>query len=378
MIRKNISPRNGWQQKLENSGFLFHTPDGETYWNESACYELSLKESNAIEDATNALLEICHKGVEAVIERGWYERLGINSHEADLIQKSWDLDHLSVYGRFDLSWDFKAPPKMLEFNADTPTSLFEASVIQWQWLEEVFPHYDQFNSIHEKLIKRWNEVANKQKTLHFTSLMNHADDISQTEYLRDTAHQAGFQTEFIFIEDLGYDFSRNQYVDLDDRPIEQCFKLYPWEWLSQEQFGKYINLDKTKFVEPAWKRIMSSKAFLPVLWELNPGHPNLLPSFFERPTTGKVVEKPFVSREGNQIKIWENGSTKLRTEGFSEDSRSIYQAYHELPCFDGRYPVLGSWIVGESSAGLGIREDSSVVTQSTSHFVPHYLSSRRK
>ncbi|WP_413575299.1 glutathionylspermidine synthase family protein [Bdellovibrio sp. HCB290] len=378
MKRNILAPRPNWQNKLEKSGFLFHTPDGEPYWNESACYELTQQEAQTIEDATNSLIEICHSAAETVIDRDWFERLGINSLEADLIQQSWDLDHLSVYGRFDLSWDFKSPPKMLEFNADTPTSLFEAAVIQWQWLDDVYPRYDQFNSIHERLIKRWSQIADKHQTLYFASLMNHADDITQTEYLRDTAHQAGFKTEFTFIEDVGYDSSRMAFVDLESNAIAQCFKLYPWEWLSKEQFGKYINLRSVKFIEPAWKRILSSKAFLPILWELNPGHPNLLPSFFERPTSGKYVEKPFLSREGNQIKIWENGHQQVATTGFSEDPRSIFQAYHELPSFDGKYPVLGSWIVGEESAGLGIREDSTVITQSTSQFTPHFLSSRRK
>ncbi len=378
MIRKKISPRPDWQNKLEKSGFLFHTPEGDTYWDESVCYELTLQEATIIENATNSLLEICHRAAETIIERGWYDRLGLNAREIELIQDSWNLDHLSVYGRFDLSWDFKSPPKMLEFNADTPTSLFEAAVIQWDWLQEVFPENDQYNSLHERLVKRWSEVADKKQTLYFTSLRGHADDITQTEYLRDTAHQAGFKTEFIFIEDLGYDFNRNFFVDLEAEQIQQCFKLYPWEWLSKESFGNYIKLQKTQFIEPAWKRLMSSKAFLPILWELNPNHPHLLPSFFVRPASGKVVEKPFVSREGNQITIWENGTQTLQTEGFSEDQRSIFQAYHELPCFDGKYPVLGAWVVGEEAAGLGIREDSSVVTQSTSQFIPHHLSSKRK
>jgi glutathionylspermidine synthase len=36
-----------------------------------------------------------------------------------------------LYGRFDLAYRGDGPPKLLEYNADTPTALFEAAVVQW-------------------------------------------------------------------------------------------------------------------------------------------------------------------------------------------------------------------------------------------------------
>lgn len=71
---------------------------------------------------------------------------------------SWNEEPPAIYGRFDLAYDGIHPPKLLEYNADTPTALLEASVVQWYWLQDVFPKDDQFNSIHEHLVAKWKEL----------------------------------------------------------------------------------------------------------------------------------------------------------------------------------------------------------------------------
>jgi glutathionylspermidine synthase len=35
--------------------------------------------------------------------------------------------------------------------------------------------------------------------------------------------------------------------------------------------------------------------------------------------------------------------------------------------------VVGSWIIGDEAAGIGIREDESPITKNTSRFLPHYF-----
>ncbi len=60
------------------------------------------------------------------------------------------------------------PAKLLEYNADTPTSIFEAAVFQWTWLEQAIERNiipkraDQFNSIHERLIDAWKKLGGAQ------------------------------------------------------------------------------------------------------------------------------------------------------------------------------------------------------------------------
>jgi glutathionylspermidine synthase len=290
------------------------------------------------------------------------------------IAASWKRNDPSLYGRFDLSYDGKGPAKLLEYNADTPTALLEASVVQWYWMQDVFAGADQFNSIHEKLIERWKELRPQLPAdgrVYFSGDLESPEDAGNLDYLRDTAIQADLEARPIAVVDIGWDGSR--FVDLDGAPLTALFKLYPWEWMVREEFGANLLRGTLKVIEPPWKMLLSNKAILPVLWEKFPGHPNLLAASFE---PGKFatdyVKKPLYSREGANVSI-RSEAIAFDSEGDYGEEGFIWQAYHELPRFDGGYPVIGSWIVGEEPAGIGIREDESPITRNTSRFVPHYF-----
>ncbi len=282
MERVASKPRAGWQKIVESQGFLFHTPDGECYWDESACYRFRTAEVDAIEKATYALNDMCLKAVEHVIDQNLFDRFQIPESFAPFVARSWDQDELTIYGRFDLAYDGTAPPKLVEYNADTPTSLLEASVIQWHWLKDTNAELDQFNSIHERLIEAWGRVKERgEPTLYFTCSPGDIEDWMTLSYLRDTAMQAGLQTRQIDIDRLGFNHRIRQFVDENESPVSDCFKLYPWEWLLREKFAPYLLESATRWLEAPWKMILSNKAILPVLWELFPGNPHLLPASFE-------------------------------------------------------------------------------------------------
>ena len=374
MKREERVPRIDWPKKVEELGFDFHTFDGEVYWDERACYRFTADEIDHLEAATNELQERAIEAVEAVIEKGDYARFRIPEPFHALIEQSWNDDEKSLYGRFDLSWDGTGEPKLLEYNADTPTALLEASVVQWYWLKDVFPQHDQFNSIHERLIERWKELRQGFPAVgpvHFACDPDSSEDRGTVDYLRDTAIQADIEARALAMADIGWDGAR--FVDMENQPINVLFKLYPWEWMVREDFGQHLLKRTARVLEPAWKMLLSNKAILPILWEKFPGHPNLLAASFE---PGKFstdfVKKPIYSREGANVSITSGGKTveapgEYGAEGF------IWQAYHELPRFSGNYTVIGSWIVGEEAAGIGIREDDSPITRNTSRFVPHYF-----
>ena len=224
MERFTIEPRPGWQAKVEALGLDYHTSAGEPYWDESVCYRFTTAEIDRLEAATNELHRICIEAAGHVIEANLYARFGIPERFVPLIVNSWEREDLSFYGRFDLRYDGSGEPKMYEYNADTPTSLLEASVAQWYWLEEVMPKADQFNSIHEKLIARWKESGLKG-TVHFASAGGPAEDIANARYMQDVATQAGLETKFLRMADIGWD--GRQFVDLQREPIRMLFKLYP-------------------------------------------------------------------------------------------------------------------------------------------------------
>ena len=376
MKRVNIQPRENWRAKVEQIGFNFHTLDGVTYWDESVYYEFNRKQADRIEESTNELYQLCLEAIDHVIKNGLYDLFLIPDRFKNKIEESWKKNEPSVYGRFDLVWDGSetSSPKMLEFNADTPTSLFEGAAVQWFWLNEINPSCDQFNSVHEKLIERWKQLKAQlnNQSVYFSCLSQYPEDFVNVNYLRDCAAQAGIETKFINVPDIGRD--KNSFIDSDVNTIEWIFKLYPWEWMVNEPFADALIDSSTHWIEPIWKMLLSNKAILPVLWKLFPGHPNLLESYFRDPhTMESYAKKPLLSREGANVTLIENGKTISSTSGEYGDEGFIYQQLAKLPDFSNNKPVIGSWIIGNKSAGIGIRETNSLVTDNFSRFVPHLI-----
>ena len=197
------------------------------------------------------------------------------------------------------------------------------------------------------------------------------EDWGNLDYLRDTAIQAGWQTFSLPVERIGWNGTK--FVDEFNLPIEALVKLYPWEWLVREDFGPALLASTMQVIEPAWKMLLSNKAILVVLWELYPDHPNLLPAYYEpAPLGSKYVKKPKLAREGANVSMVD-GATVKTTEGDYGAEGFVYQAVAPLPKFGDDYALIGSWIVGDKPAGIGIREDTSPITRNTSRFVPHYF-----
>jgi glutathionylspermidine synthase len=376
MKRISTTPRANHIQKLEELSFEFHSLEN-IYWDESAYYRFRMDEVDVLEKASNDLFLMCLAAVQHVIDNDLFDKLCINREMIPLIMRSWEEEEATVYGRFDLAYDGVNPPKMLEFNADTPTSLYEAGVVQWYWLQDISPNTDQFNSIHERLIEYWKGCVGyfNGETVYFAALDN-IEDYTTVEYMRDTASQGGLLTKFISMNDIGCDSEQNCFVDLEGHPIKNIFKLYPWEWLIHEEFGPFINKDKmkSKWIEPAWKSILSNKGILPILWELFPNHENLLPCYFDGPNgMTDYVEKPIYSREGANVAVYRNGEVSSFADGEYGEEGYIYQKLFNVPVFDGNYPIIGSWIIGGESAGIGIRESTTEITDNLSRFVPHLI-----
>jgi glutathionylspermidine synthase len=207
--------------------------------------------------------------------------------------------------------------------------------------------------------------------------MESAEDAGTLHYLADVAQQAGLSTTLIDIAEVGLR-DDGSFVDLDDQPIELAFKLYRWEWMFRECFGANLKGASTRWLEPPWKAVLSNKGILPLLWEMFPGHPNLLPAFFEDdPNAARLgecyVRKPLYSREGANITLVSAGATLGAEPGPYGEEGYVRQALAPLPNFSGQYPVIGSWIVDGAACGLSIREDETPITGNLSRFVPHAI-----
>jgi glutathionylspermidine synthase len=359
--------------------------DGQLYWDESAWYAFSLDQvEEDIEAAAAEMHELCLALVAEVVRTDeLMHRLAIPPAARDYIAASWTRRDPSLYGRFDFAYDGQSPPKLYEYNADTPTSVFEAGVFQWLWLEDqiaagVLPDgADQFNSLHDKLRDRWTAIGVQGPGLHFASEAAAVEDRQTVRYLEDVAVQAGLAPKFVAVDAIGVT-ADGRFVDEDDQEIRSLFKLHPWEEMLRAPYAEHLAGSGVRFIEPPWKAILSNKGILPLLWERHRGHPNLLPAFFghdrRRETLGEsYVAKPLFSREGANIVLVESGrEDPVLDQGYGQEGR-IFQGLHTLPDFGGVYPVIGAWMVGDEPAGMGVREDSDRVTKNFSRFVPHAI-----
>ena len=403
MRKVNLPERPDWRAEAERLGFTFADMHGEPYWDESSAYEFTLAEvERDIEAPATELHALCREAVARIIaDESLMSRMGLPRQHWDLIADSWQATQPEVYGRMDLAYDGQGPAVLLEYNADTPTSLYESASFQWLWLEQQMaagvlePGDDQFNGIHESLVERWAAILPRDTDVHFAAMQDAPEDYATVEALAWAAREAGLGAHYTDLQSIGLS-DRGQFTDAEDRVIGTLFKLYPWEDLLRDPFADYVATAQVQMIEPPWKALVSNKAILPLLWQIAPGHPNLLPAFFledvaealngsgparapgfdavaERLRRGHVV-KPIFSREGASVQIIEGGQpTETAPDRSYDDHPMIVQEYRPLPVFDGFRPIIGAWTVGETCTGMGLREDRSRITQDLSRFKPHYI-----
>ncbi|WP_428963413.1 glutathionylspermidine synthase family protein [Micromonospora fluostatini] len=386
MRRVAVEPRPGWNDTVREQGLVYvdtELPGGGvmSYWDESAAYAFDLDEVLRLEEATEELHRMSVAAAEHVVAHHRYADFGIPGWAAEAVARSLREAPPMLYGRFDLCYDGSWPPKLLEYNADTPTSLVEAGIIQWFWLEDTRPELDQWNSLHERLVAAWHRIGAglHEPRVHvvWSSEEESGEDQITAGYLAETARQAGLDVHLLPIQRIGWDGRR--FVDAADRPVVTCFKLYPWEWMLAEPYGP-LALDPgtpTTWIEPAWKLLLSNKALLAVLWELYPGHELLLPAYLDGPRRmTEYVAKPLLGREGGSVRIVTGDTEISNPSGYGAEG-FCYQEFRPLPEFAGSRTVLGSWVVDGESAGLGIRESPGLITDNYARFLPHYIDAPR-
>ncbi|MGB8260203.1 MAG: glutathionylspermidine synthase family protein [Terracidiphilus sp.] len=401
MRRLTVSPRDNWQQRVARVGLTFHTlADGTPYWDESAYWEFSAREIDRLEAATAEIQALALAAGDVILNQDRLAQMGIPQAAHATIRSAWNAEPPALYGRLDLAYD-GSQIKLLEYNADTPTGLVEAAVAQWYWLEECFPGADQFNSLHEKLIAKWKDLKDYVPAPVYFADVGSEEDRMTTVYLRDTAQQAGLKTRALAVHEIGWDSRHLRFVDLENRPIETLFKLYPWEWMLAEPFAAQAistlppasplheygpRKDRRQWgamlwIEPIWKMMWSNKALLAILWELNPGHELLLPAYLDGPRDlASYVRKPLFGREGTGIAVVREGTVAegvLPGSNATPDSSptsstpAVWQALAPMATGGGKIAVFGSWLIDGEPAGMGVRESKGLVTNNTSCFVPH-------
>ena len=139
--------RPGWEAEVEAQGLVYNRtelPGGEvrSYWREGPFYDFTMAEVERLEGWVAQLFEMCVAAGDHVVEHDLFDRMGIPPIARPEIRRTWEAEPPSVYGRFDL-WDHGAgsTPRLLEYNAQTPTSLVESAV----------PEDDVFAGVRERV-----------------------------------------------------------------------------------------------------------------------------------------------------------------------------------------------------------------------------------
>jgi len=377
--RVTVLPRPDAAQALLNVGIDWATGD---YWQEQAAYAFTDEEITRIEQAGQRLVDRLIETAGHSIEHGRLAELGIPAWLHPAIEASWNRRDESVYMRLDLAFDGHAL-HLLECNGQTPTSLIEASVAQWHWLEQqqalghLPPGSDQYNRIHEALLEQWQHLQARGVTdVHFAA-GDSREDWATVTYLRDLAVQAHVSTAALNVEDLGVSPERLTLVGLQGEEIRHLMWLWPFEFAWEDVAAEQLSRTRTRFIEPLWKAVLCSKGLLAHLHERYPDDENVLAASLKPGTLGgEVVRKPLYSREGQNVTII--GANADATPGHYGDLPVVEQRYTSLPSFpaaDGsvRYPVIGLWVAGTEVCGMGVREAAGRITDDRASFVPHYL-----
>lgn len=398
MFRHSCEPRRGWEDIIVSEGLVYwetELPGGEkiSYWNESNYYEFSAAEVELFETATLKLHRMAVETAKYMVSGDDFTAADFGLPEGALEVLGADLvkNPFSLYGRFDFGFDsVSGDLKMLEYNADTPTGVIEMCS-QWNWLEDKFPNTDQFNSFHDRLVRQWGRGRFRSDMVYFGYCGEaYPEDSVNVQMLQACAEKAGLRTKLLEMQHIGWDAEKKVFVDASGTPdsfdeygvnrrIDVCFKLYPWEDMLSEAFGRFILDDpgSVQWVEPLWKELLSNKVFLAAIHNVFPGHEYVLPAQLGSADGLEWwVGKPLHGREGSNI-ILHSPLYDVKMPGAYGAEGYVYQKWFDIPMFDGRYPVVGSWMVGDHPAGISVRDSSGPITDPLCQFVPHVMDSPR-
>ncbi|AXH15191.1 glutathionylspermidine synthase [Malaciobacter mytili LMG 24559] len=378
---------------LESIGFVWHTDQDETSYIADEVIEISEEEANAYYEACNELYDMFCEAGEYVIENNLFHELNIPFNLVDIIKESWSNDvHWHLYSRFDLAGGIDGKPiKLIEFNADTPTSLFETAIIQWALLKaNNLDEASQFNNLYEALKDNFKRIITLDSDVEkfeeyyqnlgwkilFSSISTSNEDINTTKLLEHIANEAGFNTDFEYIENVQFS---DEGIFKDDLNFEFWFKLIPWEDIAINEselaliLTEIVENKKAIIFNPAYTLIFQSKGFMKILWDLYPNHPLLLETSFEPLVGKKQVEKRCFGREGANTKIInEDGSIDVETQGEYAGHKAIYQEYVELPKDSNGNSYQAGVFFAYEACGLGFRRGEKILNN-MSKFVGHII-----
>ena len=379
-------------ETLDELGFSWHTDSDGTKYVSDELVKISGEESERFYEAGNELYDMFVEAAEYVIENNLFFELGIPFNLIDAIKKSWENDvHWHIYGRFDLAGGIDGKPiKLIEFNADTPTSLFETALLQWALLKDNgMDEESQFNNIYEAIANNFKRLITLDEDLElfderydgwkilFSSISGNDEEEATTKLLQQMATDAGFNTGFEYLENVKFD--DDGIFDGDDNKYEYWFKLFPWEDIAHDEpelattLTNIMNNQEAIIINPAYTLLFQSKGIMKILYDLFPDSSYLLQTSFEPLDGIKQVEKCVFGREGANTKIIDaNGNVVESTDGEYDNYKKIYQEYVDFPKDSKGSKYQAGIFFAYEACGMSFRKGSEIM-DNMSKFVGHIV-----
>ncbi|BCZ18596.1 Glutathionylspermidine synthase Gsp [Helicobacter sp. NHP19-012] len=386
---KTLNPLS--KQALEEIGLEWHTDPDNTDYISTDLITINQAQADAYYGACNELYDMCVETAQMVIDQERFFELDIPNSIVPMIKQSWENDiHWHIYGRFDLAGGLEGQPiKLLEFNADTPTMLYESALVQWALLKHNgFNAELQFNNIFEALGENFKRLVTLQEDtsafsqeyegwkILFSCVQGSSEEERTTRFLQECAKSAGFNTQFGYIDKV--EFNAETGVFYEGVNYEFLFKLIPWENIAIDEpelallMQGMMENENTIFLNPAYTLIFQSKRFLKLLWERYPNHPLLLETSYEPLRNKKQVRKVAFGREGANTQILNPDlSVVYETKGIYGNHKPIYQEFAPLNKV-GEFYYQPNVFYAYEACGLGFRK-GGLVMDNFSKFVSHII-----
>jgi len=382
------------KQTYEDIGLSWHTDSDGSSYIDSEIVVVSQDEADAYYEAVNTLYDMYIQGAEYVIENNLFHEIGIPFNLVDIIKQSWENDvHWHLYGRFDLAGGLDGKPiKLIEFNADTPTGLYERAIIQWAILKSNGMDEElQFNTIAQAITNNFKrllvldgDIQEFQKyydgwRILFSSISGNDEEEATVRFLQECAIEAGWNTKFEFLDNVGFD-SDGGVFDENEESFEYWFKLFPWEDIALSEgelptiLTNIVQNQLSIILNPAYTLLFQSKGMLKILYDLFPDSPYLLHTDTKPLKDKKYVQKRVFGREGANITIYDENSNIIESEdGEYAEYNSIYQEFVEFNKDDSDSIYQAGVFFAYEGCGLGFRKSNSLIINNSSKFVGHVI-----
>ena len=322
-------------------------------------------------------------------------------------------------GRFEFAWTAEGP-KLLEFNAETPTFVVELFHMNGQVCKDfglVDPNVDcqeqLIQAMHSTITASLSWIGMHQRdsiSVVFSSYADRKEERGTVEFYRNLLTSIGdlpYKTSFRGLNELRV--TPDCLFTADGERVDVLYKLYPTEHLIEDEApdGMPVGLALLELVRkrqlailnPPVAFVLQNKALMAILWAMHMVESELftseehmwieqyvLPSYLDAHDVqgqvvfaGAYVVKPVFGREGASITIRTGQQVVGQSEQhLYENQVKMYQQYVALPTTTVQteegltdvHLIHNCFVVAGIPSAIGVRASQKLILDDNAYFLP--------